>query len=322
MKKFAKVIIAVLALVCLVGACFALVACDPKDEGGKLVVATNCEFEPFEYLDDNGNPTGIDMDIAAALAKELGLTLEINDMPFESVVASVASGTCNIGIAGLTVNAERLESVDFTQTYFSSSQVVIAPANDPILDITYEEGATEDETEANRLAAVAKIEEMLNGKRVGTQNGTTGYAYVSGDSDEYEGVAGATAVGYASGALAVAAMLEGTVDYVIIDQVPAQKLVDANSGTAMSGVILTGEDYAYGIAKTNDALLDKVNAALDELIADGTISGGMIPKVNACVEAIEKGVRRVHILNGTIPHPIILEIFTDRGIGTMLEKED
>jgi len=56
-----------------------------------------------------------------------------------------------------------------------------------------------------------------------------------------------------------------------------------------------------------------------ELIADGTISGGMIPKVTACTDAVEKGVRRVHILNGTIPHPIILEIFTDRGIGTMFE---
>lgn len=56
-------------------------------------------------------------------------------------------------------------------------------------------------------------------------------------------------------------------------------------------------------------------------IADGTITGGMIPKVTACVDAIEKGVCRVHIINGTIPHPIILEIFTDRGIGTMFENE-
>lgn len=271
MKKFGKIMVIVLALATLVGACFAFAACNDNDNDGKLIVATNCEFDPFEYLDANGNPTGIDIDIAYALGEKLGLEVEIRDMAFESVVASVSSGTCDIAMAGLTVTAERKEAVNFTQTYFSSSQVVIAPANDPILDITYEEGATEDETEANRLAAVAKIEEMLNGKRVGTQNGTTGYAYVSGDSDEYEGVAGATAVGYASGALAVAAMLEGTVDYVIIDQVPAQKLVDANSGTAMSGVILTGEDYAYGIAKTNDALLDKVNAALDELIADGTI---------------------------------------------------
>lgn len=267
MKKFAKVIIAVLALVCLVGACFALVACDPKDEGGKLVVATNCEFEPFEYLDDNGNPTGIDMDIAAALAKELGLTLEINDMPFESVVASVASGTCNIGIAGLTVNAERLESVDFTQTYFSSSQVVIAKSGDSILDIVVEDLEDEDEV----AAKVALIESALNGKRIGVQNGTTGYSYVSGDSDNYEGVAGATAVGYPSGALAVQAMLNGQVDYVIIDKVPAEKLVAANDGTELSNVVLTGEDYAFAVKKGDTEFLNKVNAALTKLIADGTI---------------------------------------------------
>lgn len=268
MKKFAKVIIAVLALVCLVGACFALVACDPKkDEGGKLVVATNCEFEPFEYLDDNGNPTGIDMDIAAALAKELGLTLEINDMPFESVVASVASGTCNIGIAGLTVNAERLESVDFTQTYFSSSQVVIAKSGDSILDIVVEDLEDEDEV----ASKVALIESALNGKRIGVQNGTTGYSYVSGDSDNYEGVAGATAVGYPSGALAVQAMLNGQVDYVIIDKVPAEKLVAANDGTELSNVVLTGEDYAFAVKKGNTEFLNKVNAALTKLIADGTI---------------------------------------------------
>ena len=268
MKKFAKVIIAVLALVCLVGACFALVACDPdKEEGGKLVVATNCEFEPFEYLDDNGNPTGIDMDIAAALAKELGLTLEINDMPFESVVASVASGTCNIGIAGLTVNAERLESVDFTQTYFSSSQVVIAKSGDSILAIVVEDLEDEDEV----AAKVALIESALNGKRIGVQNGTTGYSYVSGDSDNYEGVAGATAVGYPSGALAVQAMLNGQVDYVIIDKVPAEKLVAANDGTELSNVVLTGEDYAFAVKKGNTEFLNKVNAALTKLIADGTI---------------------------------------------------
>ena len=268
MKKFAKVIIAALALVCLVGACFALVACDPeKDEGGKLVVATNCEFEPFEYLDDNGNPTGIDMDIAAALAKELGLTLEINDMPFESVVASVASGTCNIGIAGLTVNAERLESVDFTQTYFSSSQVVIAKSGDSILDIVVEDLEDEDEV----ASKVALIESALNGKRIGVQNGTTGYSYVSGDSDNYEGVAGATAVGYPSGALAVQAMLNGQVDYVIIDKVPAEKLVAANDGTELSNVVLTGEDYAFAVKKGNTEFLNKVNAALTKLIADGTI---------------------------------------------------
>lgn len=271
MKKISKILVIALVVATLAGACVAFAACDKNDDNGQLIVATNCEFEPFEYLDDNGNPTGIDIDIAYALGEKLGLEVVIRDMAFDSVVASASSGVCDIAMAGLTVTGERLEAVNFTQTYFSSSQVVIAPAGDPILDITYEQGANDDETEANRLAAVAQIEEMLNGKRVGTQNGTTGYAYVSGDSDDYEGVAGATAVGYASGALAVEAMLAGTVDYVIIDAVPASRLVAANSGTAVSDVVLTGEDYAYGIAKNNTELLEKVNQALNELIADGTI---------------------------------------------------
>ncbi len=271
MKKLSKILVIALVVATLAGACVAFAACDKNDDNGQLIVATNCEFEPFEYLDDNGNPTGIDIDIAYALGEKLGLEVVIRDMAFDSVVASASSGVCDIAMAGLTVTGERLEAVNFTQTYFSSSQVVIAPAGDPILDITYEQGANDDETEANRLAAVAQIEEMLNGKRVGTQNGTTGYAYVSGDSDDYEGVAGATAVGYASGALAVEAMLAGTVDYVIIDAVPASRLVAANSGTAVSDVVLTGEDYAYGIAKNNTELLEKVNQALNELIADGTI---------------------------------------------------
>lgn len=271
MKKLSKILVIALVVATLAGVCVAFAACDKNDNDGQLIVATNCEFEPFEYLDDNGNPTGIDIDIAYALGEKLGLEVVIRDMAFDSVVASASSGVCDIAMAGLTVTGERLEAVNFTQTYFSSSQVVIAPAGDPILDITYEQGANDDETEANRLAAVAQIEAMLNGKRVGTQNGTTGYAYVSGDSDDYEGVAGATAVGYASGAMAVEAMLAGTVDYVIIDAVPASRLVAANSGTAVSDVVLTGEDYAYGIAKNNTELLESVNQALNELIADGTI---------------------------------------------------
>ena len=111
----------------------------------------------------------------------------------------------------------------------------------------------------------------LGEQLIGVQNGTTGYSYVSGDSDNYEGVAGATAVGYPSGALAVQAMLNGQVDYVIIDKVPAEKLVAANDGTELSNVVLTGEDYAFAVKKGNTEVLNKVNAALTKLIADGTI---------------------------------------------------
>lgn len=272
MKKFGKIMVALLALACLVGACFAFTACNNNEENvNKLIVATNCEFDPFEYIGDDGNPTGIDMDIAKALADKLGWELEIKDMAFESVVASVASGTCNIAMAGLTVDEERKESLDFTQTYFSSSQVVIAKNGEAVLDVTYEEGATQEETDANLAAAIAEIESMLAGKRIGVQNGTTGYKYISGDSDDYDGIPGAQAIGYASGALAVQALLNGQVDYVVIDAVPAAKLVAANNGISASTVVLTGEDYAFGVKKGNKELLDKVNAALTELIEDGDI---------------------------------------------------
>ena len=263
-----KAIGIILVLATVIACCFAFAACNKETTGiedGVLNVATNCEFEPFEYLDGSGNPTGIDMDIAAALAKELGLTCKIKDMAFDSVVGSVASGAQDIAMAGLTVTNERKQSVDFTQTYFSSSQVVIAKNGSAILDVV---AASDSEEDIN--SAIASIEAALKGKKIGVQNGTTGYAYVSGDSDDYEGI-GATAVGYASGALAVQALMNGTVDYVIIDAVPASKLVAANEGIKASTVGLTGEDYAFAVKKGNTELWNKINKAMDKLIADGTI---------------------------------------------------
>lgn len=257
MKKAFKILTAILCVAVIVGACCALVACNNDKTGledGVLNVATNCEFDPFEFLDDGGKPTGIDMDIMKAIADELGVSLKISDMAFESVVGSVGSGTNDIAAAGLTVDEERKQSVDFTQTYFSSSQVVIAKTGNAILSLTEK----------------ADIEAMLSGKTIGVQNGTTGYKYASGDSDDYDGL-NATVTGYASGSLAVQALLNGQVDYVIIDAVPAAKLAEANQGVAVSDVVLTGEDYAFAVKKGNKELLDKINAAMDKLIANGTI---------------------------------------------------
>ncbi|MGN0795831.1 MAG: transporter substrate-binding domain-containing protein [Christensenellales bacterium] len=263
-----KAIGIILVLATVIACCFAFTACNKDTTGledGALNVATNCEFDPFEYLDESGNPTGIDMDIAQAIAKELGVTCKITDMAFDSVVGSVASGAQDVAMAGLTVTNERKQSVDFTQTYFSSSQVVIAKNGSTILDIVAASDSDED-----LATAIAAIEKELAGKKIGVQNGTTGYAYVSGDSDDYDGI-GATATGFASGALAVQALLNGTVDYVVIDAVPASKLVAANAGIKASSVVLTGEDYAFAVKKGNTELLNKINKAMDKLIADGTI---------------------------------------------------
>lgn len=252
MKKFGKILIVVLALAMLIGCCFAFTACNDDDT---LLVATNCEFAPFEYLDESGKPVGIDMEIAAALATKLGLKLEIKDMAFDSVVSAVASGSCDIGMAGLTITEERKQSVDFTISYFKSSQVVIAKEGDPILSATTKEA----------------VEAILAGKTIGVQNGTTGYSYSSGDSDAYEGITNPDNVkGYTSGALAVSALLSGSIDYVVIDKAPAEALAQANPGTVASNIVLTTEDYAFAVKKGNTEFLNKVNAAIAEIIEEGT----------------------------------------------------
>ena len=259
MKKAIKILTTLACVGVIAGTSVALVACNDDKTGledGVLNVATNCFFDPFEYFDDDGEFAGIDMDIMAAIAEELGVSVEYNHMTFGSVVAAVGSGTHDIAAAGLTVTDERKDSVDFTQTYFSSSQVVIAKTGDPILALTDAEA----------------IKAMLSGKKIGAQDGTTGYFYASGDSDDYEGVTDKNKVHrYDSGASAVDALINGQVDYVIIDAVPAAKLVAAKQGTAVSDVVLTGEDYAFAVKKGNKELLDKVNAALEKLIANGKI---------------------------------------------------
>ncbi len=256
MKK--KVIVAILCVVLAISCVSMLFACDSKTglEDGTLNIATNCEFEPFEYLDDQGKPTGIDMDIVTAIAKELKVKVEIKDMAFESVVSAVGSGSQDLAAAGLTVDEERKQSVDFTKSYFNSNQVVIAKNGNVILSLTDK----------------AKVEEMLSGKKIGVQNGTTGYKYASGDSDDYNGVTAAENVkGFASGALAVQALLNGQVDYVIIDAVPAEKLCVANDGITASTVVLTGEEYAFAVKKGNSKLLKQIDDALAKLIENGTI---------------------------------------------------
>ena len=91
---------------------------------GKLVMATNAEFAPWEYKEGD-EIVGIDPDIVKAMCDKMGYELEIDDMMFESILAAVTSGKADFGAAGMTVTEERLESVDFTDTYANASQVVI-----------------------------------------------------------------------------------------------------------------------------------------------------------------------------------------------------
>lgn len=185
---------------------------ESKDQ---LVVATNAAFEPFEYTQGD-KYYGIDMEIAALLAEELGKELVINNMDFDAVCLSVGQHKCDIAMAGLTVKEDRKEHVDFTNSYYKASQRIIVKADDTTFDA---------------CADLAAVEEILNGfdgtKKIGVQNGTTGNFYVKGDADwGFDGLK-AECVGYKNGSLAVQDLVNGNIDYVIIDEAPAKCIVES-----------------------------------------------------------------------------------------------
>ncbi len=196
---------------------FTSAAEDPSKD--QLVVATSTGFAPFEMV-ENGEFYGIDMEIAKGLAEYLGKELVIKDMKFESVVTSVQNGTCDIGMAGLTITPAREEMVTFSNTYYNASQVIIAMESDTTFD---ECKTTED--------VVAILNALTADTLIGCQTGTTGEIYIDGDlelGDEGYGFAGlpATKKAYDYGALAVAAMKNGQIKYVILDNAPAKAIAN------------------------------------------------------------------------------------------------
>ena len=236
-----------LSLVLVAAMALAVVACGAKEDAetpaeGKevLVMATNAEFPPYEYYEGQ-EIVGIDAEIAAAVAEKLGCELKIEDMAFDSIIAAVASGKADFGLAGMTVTEERLESINFSDTYAHATQVVIV-------------------TEGSAITGVAD----LDGKKVGVQLGTTGDIYA-------EDIADATIERYNKGFEAVQALSQGKIDAVIIDNEPAKVFVAENEGLVLLDEAFTEEDYAMAIAKENTELLEKVNKALAELKEDGTL---------------------------------------------------
>ena len=210
---------------------------------GILTMGTNAAFPPYEYYEGD-TVVGIDAEIAQAIAEKLGLSLEIVDMDFNSIITAVQSGKVDVGIAGMTVEPDRLENVDFTDSYATGVQVVIV-------------------TEDSDIASVDDLE----GKLIGTQEGTTGWSYCSEDYGDD------MVIPYTNGATAVQALLDGKVDCVVIDQQPALSFVEANEGLKILETEYAVEDYAIAVSKDNTALRDAINTALNELIEDGTVQG-------------------------------------------------
>lgn len=217
-------------------------AAETEAAGGVLIMATNAEFPPYEYHDGD-SIVGIDAEIAAAIAEELGMELEIEDIAFDSIIPEIVSGKADMGLAGMTVTEDRKQSVDFSDTYAKASQMIIVKEDSEI--------AGPDD---------------LAGVIVGVQLGTTGDIYVSDLEAE-----GTTVERYNKGFEAIQALSQGKIDAVVIDGEPAKTFVSETEGIKLLDEAFTEEEYAIAVKKGNTELLDKINAALKTLDENGTL---------------------------------------------------
>ncbi len=210
-------------------------------EEGKLIVSTNAAFPPYEMTTDNGGYEGIDVEIAEAIAKELGLELQIDDMGFDAALEAAQSGMSDMVMAGVTVNEDRLAVMDFSNSYATGVQVIIVKEGS---DVTLD---------------------TLGEQLIGVQDATTGWQYCTDDFGSDHVAA------FDNGITAVQALMNDQVDCVVIDQGPAQSFVAQNPGLVILDTEYTVEDYAIGVKKGNTALLNAINGALEKLTEDGTI---------------------------------------------------
>ena len=222
-------------------------ACSKKDaqtsgtaDSDTLVMATNAEFPPYEYL-DGSDFKGIDVEIAQAIADDLGKELVIEDMAFDSIITAVQSGKADIGLAGMTIDEDRLKNVDFSDTYTTAKQVIIVKKGS---DITTVDG--------------------LEGKIIGVQLGTTGDIYANDVKD-------ATVERYNKGFEAVQALSQGKIDAVIIDIEPAKVFVSQSEDIEILEEEFAVEEYAIAIKKGNEELQKQINESLDKLKESGEL---------------------------------------------------
>ena len=204
-------------------------------EPGVLHMSTNAAFPPYEMTTDDGSFEGIDVEVAQAIADKLGLELKVDDMAFTAALTAVQTGQSDIAMAGITITEERLEVMDFSNSYATGVQVVIVKEDSPI----------------------QSIDDLSNAAKIGCQADTNG-----GYGEEH-------VTAFDTGALAVMALVNNQIDAVIIDNEPAKAYVAANEGLKILDGEWVVEDYAIAVAKGNTDLLNAINTAMAELIDEG-----------------------------------------------------
>ncbi len=247
-----KIVSMILATILILGM---FTACGSSDsltlEKGKLIMSTNAAFPPYEMTTDDGGFEGIDVDIADAIAKKLGLELVIDDMDFDAALLAVQQNKADIVMSGVTINEDRKLVMGFSDSYISSNQVILVKEGS---DVTLEN---------------------LGEQMIGTQRGTTGYIYTSGDYGEDHVIA------YDTFITAVQALINGQVDCVVLDADPAKVFEADNEGLTILETAYAVEEYGIGLNKDNTALIEAVNKALSEMKADGTLDAIVAKYISA-----------------------------------------
>lgn len=246
MKKKARLF--ALAL-CVIMAAMVFTGCGEKKsalarikESGELVMLTNAAFPPFEYLSSDNEVAGVDVEIAKAIAEEIGVQLKIVDMDFDGIITSIQSGKGDIGASGITATDERRKSVDFSINYVDAAQLIIVKADNTAIN------GPED----------------LDGKKVGAQSGTTGETFLTDETQ-------AEVYRFKTAADAAMELSNGKLDAVVVDELPAKQIVATYSGLKVLDVPLTEEQYAIAIAKGSDDLKEVVDKVIAELLESGKI---------------------------------------------------
>lgn len=242
MKKFLTVALAgVLAASMLFTGCGKKETADGGEIPDTIVVGTNAEFPPFEYVNDDGDVDGFDMAVMKEVGKKIGSKIEIKNMEFKSLIGSMESGNLDVIAAGMTVTKERERQVDFTDSYYTAKQYVIQKQGGSI-----------------------KSADDLEGLTIAVQEGTTGDLLATDEIKD------SNVKRFKKGVDAVMDLKKGGSDVVIIDANPAQEFVKANKGLEVVKDLFDDEEYAFAVQKDNTKLKDAINDALKEMKDDGT----------------------------------------------------
>ena len=219
---------------------FILTGCG-KRNSNELIMVTEAGFAPYEYY-ENSEVVGVDVDIAKEIAKEMGKTLVIKDIAFDSIINEVKTGKADFGAAGISYSEERAKNVDFSINYAVSKQVVIVKNDSSITDIN-----------------------SIGNKKIAVQLGSVADTFVTDEYDE------ATIVRQKKYLAAIEDLKVGKVDCVVMDELPAKEIVNSNTGIKILNGALTNDSYGMVVKKGNKELLEVINKVLNRLSSDGSI---------------------------------------------------